>query len=68
MKTFLEVMAKNALKEFRKGNDTAEIAAKLQISEARASRLVWVARCQEKGLPATFLNRAREVKIESKVA
>jgi hypothetical protein len=32
-----------------------EIAAALGLSEARASQLVWLARCREKRLPAEML-------------
>lgn len=47
---------------FRSGLDTAQIAKIMHIQEARASKLLWVARCHERGLPATFLTRSREVR------
>ena len=47
-------LALRALQHFRHGFDTLEIGRKLGIPEARASRLLWVARCHAKGLPADF--------------
>ncbi|RWO22834.1 hypothetical protein [Mesorhizobium sp.] len=51
-----------ALRRFRAGSDTAEIAAQMRLPEWKVSRLLWVARCREKDLPATFMNRSRQVK------
>lgn len=44
-----------ALQLFRDGNDTAAIAAALGVTEAHASRLVWLERCRAKGLPAEIV-------------
>jgi vacuolar-type H+-ATPase subunit C/Vma6 len=58
----LDQVAEMALRRFRAGSDTAEIAEWMRLPECKVSKLLWVARCREKGLPATFMNRAREVK------
>lgn len=47
-------LAKSCLVYFRKGKDTIRVAKRFGISEARASRLIWVARSWEKGLPADY--------------
>lgn len=47
-------LAKACLREFRSGRDTMQIATRFGISEARASKLIWVARSWEKGLPAEY--------------
>ena len=51
-----------ALQLFREGRDTVEIAAVLGLSEARASQLVWLARCRAKNLPAEMLTPAGAVR------
>lgn len=67
--TALDSLATNILASFRKGNDTAAIAQDTGFPEEKVSRLLWVARCREKSLPATFLDRARHVKqIAAKAA
>jgi len=50
-----DVLGLAALKLFREGKDTADIAIMLGVSEARASQLVWLARCRAKSLPAELL-------------
>ena len=45
-----------ALQLFREGRDTADIAQRLGVPEARASQLVWLARCRARGLPAEWLS------------
>jgi len=42
---------------FQGGKDTFDIGKSLGIPEARVSRLLWAARCREKGLPAHFMDR-----------
>jgi hypothetical protein len=59
--TDLDTRAEMVLAHFRKGKDTLQIARLMQITEAQASHLLWLARCWERGLPATYLNRARQV-------
>jgi hypothetical protein len=59
----LDVLAERALTLFRYGMDTHDLAKTFGVSEAKASRLLWVARCRERGLPAIFMNKAREVKL-----
>ena len=59
----LDQVAEMALARFRAGSDTAEIAELMRLPECRVSKMLWVARCREKGLPAVFLNRSREVKL-----
>jgi hypothetical protein len=67
--THLAQLSIEVLRRFRSGKDTLEIAREFSVSEARVSRLLWVARCRDKGLPATFLTKAREVKrIETEIA
>lgn len=44
----------NALKLFRTGLDTVQIAARMDISEAAAADLVWRERCKEKRLAAIY--------------
>jgi hypothetical protein len=56
-----ENMALRALQHFRHGFDTMEIAKRLGVTEARASMLVWAARCHARDLPADML-RAGEVR------
>lgn len=58
----MDVKAEYVLGLFRKGKDTVQIAKFLGLTEAKVSRLLWVARCRERNLPATFMNKAREVK------
>ena len=58
----LDTRADMVLDHFRKGKDTRQIARLMQMPEAQISRLLWVARCRDKGLPATYLNRAREIR------
>lgn len=53
----LEKAADSCLAYFRKGKDTMQVAKRFGISEARASRLIWVARSWEKGLPADYDHR-----------
>lgn len=60
--TPLDRLADDTLAEFRAGKDTLEIARLRQMPESKVARLMWVARCREKGLPATFVNRANEIK------
>lgn len=55
-----DILAQQCLNLFRQGHDTIEIAKRLNMTEARVSKFVWVARCREKG-PATFLRRDRVV-------
>lgn len=55
-------LAQSALALFRLGLDTFDIARKLGIPEARASRLLWVARCHAKGLPADFRTKGRTIR------
>jgi transposase len=56
------------LSMFREGKDTQEIAQELQMKEATVSRYLWVARCQEKGLPAVFQSRGVLKQISVKAA
>lgn len=58
-----EEIAFEALRLFREGNDTLEITKGLQISEARASKLLWWVRCKEKGLPAEFIGDGHRRRI-----
>lgn len=53
------IEAQNALHLFRAGNDTSEVAKRMRIPESKASRLIWIARCQEKKFPALWLDKAR---------
>ena len=55
-------LALRALQHFRHGFDTVEIGRKLGIPAARASRLLWVARCHAKGLPADFRTKGRTIR------
>lgn len=48
-------LAAASLKLFRAGKDTVEIAKALGIPETRASKLLWVARCRARRLPADFI-------------
>jgi hypothetical protein len=57
-----DVLGLAALQLFREGNDTADIALALGVNEARASHLVWLARCRAKGLPAELLEPCGEVR------
>lgn len=50
-------LAAATLKLFRAGKDTVEIAKALGIPEARASKLLWVARSRARRLPADFIFR-----------
>ena len=49
------ILADRCLQHFRHGFDTVEIAKRFGISEARASRLLWVARSHAKNLPADYV-------------
>lgn len=60
--TPLDQLAIDILAEFRSGLDTFEIARRRNMSESKIARLMWVARCRDKGLPATFVNRANEIR------
>lgn len=60
--TPLDALADSILAEFRAGNDTLEIARARNMPESKVARLMWVARCRDKGLPATFVNRANEIR------
>lgn len=51
-----EATAAACLLLFRQGLDTIEIGKRLKIPEARASKLLWIARSRNKGLPAEFLS------------
>ena len=55
-------LAYRALQYFRYGFDTFDIAKKLGITEARASRLLWVARSHAKHRPADYLDKNRKVR------
>jgi hypothetical protein len=57
-----DVLGLAALKLFRQGKDTADIAVTLGVSEARASQLVWLARCRAKNLPAELLEPCGEMR------
>jgi transposase len=57
--TYLSI---EVLQKFRSGKDTLEMAKEFGVSEAMVTRLLWVARCRDKGLPSTFLTKKREVK------
>ena len=50
-------LAAECLKLFRADLDTVEIAARFEMSESKASRLIWAARCFERGQPADFVQR-----------
>lgn len=54
----------NILRLFRSGMDTCEIARKLHVTEGGVvSRDLWLARCEEKNLPALYLvKKTREVR------
>ena len=56
-----DVVGLAALKLFRDGNDTADIAVMLGVSEARASQLIWLARCRANSLPAELLEPSGSV-------
>ena len=60
--TPLDRLADDILAKFRAGNDTAHIARAKKLPESKVARLMWVARCRDKGLPATFVNRANEIR------
>lgn len=60
--TPLDQLADDILAEFRAGKDTLTIARERKLPESKVARLMWVARCRDKGLPATFVNRANEIK------
>ena len=51
-----------ALELFRAGRDTADIAVALGVSEARASQLVWLARCGARNLPAEIATPSGSVR------
>jgi predicted transcriptional regulator len=51
-----------ALQLFREGRDTADIAEMLGVTEARASQLIWLARCRAKHLPAELLTPSGAVR------
>jgi len=51
-----------ALQLFRQGNDTADVAVMLGVSEARASQLIWLARCRANSLPAELLEPSGSVR------
>jgi hypothetical protein len=44
----------SALELFRLGLDTVQIAARLAITEADASHLIYCQRCHERGLPIRY--------------
>ena len=44
----------SALELFRLGLDTTQIAARLGVTEAEASHLVFCERCHERGLPIRY--------------
>lgn len=48
-------LAADCLKLFRACRDTLQIAESFDLPEARVSRLIWAARCRERGRPAEFL-------------
>ena len=58
----MEEQAFEVLRLFRSGRDTHEISVELNLPESVVSRLLWVARSWDKGLPAIVMNRARELK------
>ena len=60
--TPLDRLADDILAKFRAGKDTADIARELKLPESKVARLMWVARCRDKGLPATFLTKTREIR------
>lgn len=64
----IDQLAVDILARFRDGADTSEIARTLNIPEAKVSQLLWIARCRDKGLPATFLTPRREIKMVREAA
>lgn len=51
-----------ALELFHEGKDTHQIGLLMGITEAKAARYVWAARCREKGLPADFIDSSGDIK------
>lgn len=51
-------LAVTAYGMFRSGMDTSQVAKSMKLSEAQASRLVWIGRCWAKGKPATYEDSA----------
>lgn len=49
----------SALELFRLGLDTVQIAARLDVTEAEASHLVFCERCHERGLPIRYERQTR---------
>lgn len=49
----------SALELFRLGLDTADIARRLDVTEAQASHLVYCERCLERGLTINFERHTR---------
>lgn len=58
----IDTQAEVVLAAFRTGKDTLDISKSMNLPEPTVSRLLWVARCRERALPATYLNKAREMK------
>lgn len=58
----MEEQAFEVLRLFRSGRNTHEISVELNLPESFVSRLLWVARCWDRGLPAVLMNKARELK------
>jgi hypothetical protein len=57
----VDMLGLAALQLFREGKDTADIAVMLGVSEARASQLIWMARCRANNLPAELLEPSGSV-------
>jgi hypothetical protein len=57
-----DVLGRAALKLFREGNDTADVAVMPGVNEARASQLIWLARCRANSLPAELLEPSGSVR------
>lgn len=49
----------SAIELFRLGLDTVEVAARLNITEAQASHLIYCERCLERGLSMNFERHTR---------
>lgn len=49
----------SALELFRLGLDTADIARRLDVTEAQASHLIYCERCHERGLPIRYERTSR---------
>lgn len=52
-------MQPSALELFRLGLDTVEVAARLNITEAQASHMIYCERCLERGLTINFERHTR---------